>query len=434
MLEFLRRNRLLTTAAIFLLLAAALIVRSGGSRCATTVSAACCSRRIAPSQRIATRTTGALANAWQGLEGLWRARLEADALRAPRAGARPAGGTARGGRAGECAPARAAGVSPDPHRRAPDRRHHRTGRHRTVAHHHHRPGYRRRRRAWRGRACARRDRGAGVPGEPARGPGNAGDGSQQRRRCGRAAHARPRHRGGDGGRSLRPQVREAHRGSAGRRRGGELRASTASSRAACRSGASSRWTSRGRDSSSTRRSSRRSTWTRSRRCWSRWVPWTPRVAGGRGGSPAGRVSGAARHRHRARRPRSPSSSRRRSAGAPSRLRWRRTSCWSSWSTWGCTTPAHGGSLGAFALGYLLDTFSGTVLGVHAFAFTLVYIGVHLVARVLWTEGGVPAVLVVLPGGWRVRAADRRPGGAGVWRRGVDHAGASRCSRSSPRPS
>jgi len=57
-----------------------------------------------------------------------------------------------------------------------------------------------------------------------------------------------------------------------------------------------------------------------------------------------------------------------------------------------------GIAGAFALGYLLDTFSGTVLGVHAFAFTLVYLGVHLVARVLWTEGGVPAVLLVLLAG------------------------------------
>jgi cell shape-determining protein MreD len=54
-----------------------------------------------------------------------------------------------------------------------------------------------------------------------------------------------------------------------------------------------------------------------------------------------------------------------------------------------------GVAGAFVLGYLLDTFSGTVLGVHAFAFTGIYLGVHLVARVLWTEGGVPAVLTVL---------------------------------------
>lgn len=53
-----------------------------------------------------------------------------------------------------------------------------------------------------------------------------------------------------------------------------------------------------------------------------------------------------------------------------------------------------GALGAFVLGYFLDTFSGTLLGLHAFAFTVVYLGVHHVARVLWTEEGVPAVLIV----------------------------------------
>src|SRR5262245_29349883 len=52
-----------------------------------------------------------------------------------------------------------------------------------------------------------------------------------------------------------------------------------------------------------------------------------------------------------------------------------------------------GAVGAFILGYFLDTFSGTLLGMHAFAFTAVYLGVHHVARVLWTEGGVPAALV-----------------------------------------
>ena len=53
-----------------------------------------------------------------------------------------------------------------------------------------------------------------------------------------------------------------------------------------------------------------------------------------------------------------------------------------------------GAIGAFLLGYFLDTFSGTLLGLHAFAFTAVYLGVHHVARVLWTEGGLPAVLIV----------------------------------------
>ncbi|MFN8543815.1 MAG: rod shape-determining protein MreD [Candidatus Binatia bacterium] len=53
-----------------------------------------------------------------------------------------------------------------------------------------------------------------------------------------------------------------------------------------------------------------------------------------------------------------------------------------------------GVVGAFLLGYALDTFSGTVLGVNAFALTLVYLAVYMVARTLWTEGGVPAMMVV----------------------------------------
>ena len=57
----------------------------------------------------------------------------------------------------------------------------------------------------------------------------------------------------------------------------------------------------------------------------------------------------------------------------------------------------GGALGAFLLGYFLDTFSGTTLGVNAFALTAVYAGVVLIARNLWIEGGVPAMIVVFIG-------------------------------------
>src|SRR5262249_611161 len=53
-----------------------------------------------------------------------------------------------------------------------------------------------------------------------------------------------------------------------------------------------------------------------------------------------------------------------------------------------------GALGAFTLGYFLDTFSGTLLGLHAFAFTALYLAVHYVGRLLWTEGGLPAMLIV----------------------------------------
>lgn len=82
MLEFLRRNRLLATAAVFLLVAAALIVRSGGTRLRDDRVGRVLLEALAPVQRVATRASHALAGAWEGLEGLWRARAEVDALRA----------------------------------------------------------------------------------------------------------------------------------------------------------------------------------------------------------------------------------------------------------------------------------------------------------------------------------------------------------------
>ena len=57
----------------------------------------------------------------------------------------------------------------------------------------------------------------------------------------------------------------------------------------------------------------------------------------------------------------------------------------------------GGALGAFLLGYFVDTFSGTVLGANAFAMTAVYGGVALIARNLWIEGGLPAMTMVFLG-------------------------------------
>jgi rod shape-determining protein MreD len=57
----------------------------------------------------------------------------------------------------------------------------------------------------------------------------------------------------------------------------------------------------------------------------------------------------------------------------------------------------GGAVGAFLLGYLLDTFSGTVLGMHAFALTAVYAAAYLIARHLWMEGGLPVMAVVFVG-------------------------------------
>jgi rod shape-determining protein MreD len=53
--------------------------------------------------------------------------------------------------------------------------------------------------------------------------------------------------------------------------------------------------------------------------------------------------------------------------------------------------------GVFLLGYFVDTFSGTLLGVNVFAFTAVYAAVYLVARNLWMERGLPVMAVVFFG-------------------------------------
>jgi rod shape-determining protein MreD len=58
----------------------------------------------------------------------------------------------------------------------------------------------------------------------------------------------------------------------------------------------------------------------------------------------------------------------------------------------------GGALGAFLLGYFLDAFAGTRLGVNALVFTLVFVGVQLVARSIWVQGSLPVMVVVFVAG------------------------------------
>lgn len=57
-----------------------------------------------------------------------------------------------------------------------------------------------------------------------------------------------------------------------------------------------------------------------------------------------------------------------------------------------------GVVGAFALGYVLDTFVGTTLGLHAFAFTVVYAVIVVLAQAVHVERGPAAVLAVFVAG------------------------------------
>ena len=54
----------------------------------------------------------------------------------------------------------------------------------------------------------------------------------------------------------------------------------------------------------------------------------------------------------------------------------------------------GGVVGAFMLGYALDAFSGTDVGLNAFAMTFVFLIVYLMSRRLWIEGGLASAVVV----------------------------------------
>jgi rod shape-determining protein MreD len=66
---------------------------------------------------------------------------------------------------------------------------------------------------------------------------------------------------------------------------------------------------------------------------------------------------------------------------------------------GIRHPSAGGAFGAFLLGYFLDTFSGTLPGMHAFALTAVFAAVHLVGRQFWMETGLPVMVLVFVGAW-----------------------------------
>ena len=54
----------------------------------------------------------------------------------------------------------------------------------------------------------------------------------------------------------------------------------------------------------------------------------------------------------------------------------------------------GGAVGAFFLGYLQDTFSGSVVGLNAFAMCFVFTVVYLTSRRLWVDNAISKIVVV----------------------------------------
>jgi len=53
-----------------------------------------------------------------------------------------------------------------------------------------------------------------------------------------------------------------------------------------------------------------------------------------------------------------------------------------------------GAVGAFLLGYLQDAFSGSVVGLNAFAMCLVFTLVYLTSRHLWVDNAISKVVLV----------------------------------------
>jgi rod shape-determining protein MreD len=63
--------------------------------------------------------------------------------------------------------------------------------------------------------------------------------------------------------------------------------------------------------------------------------------------------------------------------------------------WGVHHPSVGAVLGSFMLGYSVDVVSNEILGVNAFAMSLVFLTVYLSSRSVWLHNPVVSALVVL---------------------------------------
>ena len=63
--------------------------------------------------------------------------------------------------------------------------------------------------------------------------------------------------------------------------------------------------------------------------------------------------------------------------------------------WGLHHPTVGAVLGLFVLGYSIDVVSSPILGVNAFAMSLVFLAVYLSSRSIWLHNHLVSAIVVL---------------------------------------
>jgi rod shape-determining protein MreD len=62
--------------------------------------------------------------------------------------------------------------------------------------------------------------------------------------------------------------------------------------------------------------------------------------------------------------------------------------------WGLYHPTVGAVLGSFALGYSVDVMSSPILGLNAFAMSLVFLAVYLSSRNIWIHNPIVSAVVV----------------------------------------
>ncbi|MGH7930236.1 MAG: rod shape-determining protein MreD [Candidatus Binatia bacterium] len=63
--------------------------------------------------------------------------------------------------------------------------------------------------------------------------------------------------------------------------------------------------------------------------------------------------------------------------------------------WGLHQPTAGAVFGSFALGYSVDVVASPILGLNAFAMSVVILAVYLSSRSIWLHGHIASTLVVL---------------------------------------
>ncbi len=67
--------------------------------------------------------------------------------------------------------------------------------------------------------------------------------------------------------------------------------------------------------------------------------------------------------------------------------------------WAFNRPTVGTVLGSFLMGYTVDVFSSPILGIHAFAMSLVFLVTYLISRQIWARSPLLSAAIVFVAAW-----------------------------------